>query len=115
MRVIGETPRQTMGLGLIAIHSGQPLRSIVDRRQDVRRGRALNRSPVDPGLRIHTQSGIEWRSGAAQIAESAEVQVQPWIIREKRAQPGNRVPGGDLHRVVAGGMTILLLESGKEE
>src|SRR6266700_1914443 len=100
---------------LIVIHSGQPLRAIVDRRQDVRRGRELNRSPVDSGLRIHTQCDAEWRSGAAQIAESAEVQVKPWVIREERAQPGNRVRGGNLHRVVAGGMTILLLESGKEK
>src|SRR6478609_8884019 len=115
MRVVKESPRKTVHLGLIVIYSGQPLRPVVGRREGVRRGCELRQPSIDARPRVHTQLGGKWRSRTAQIVERAEIQIEPWVVREQRAEAGHCVSRGDLHEIVAGGMAILLLESGKEE
>ena len=104
-----------MRLGLIVIYSGQPLRPVVGRREDVRCGREVHKSSINARLRVHTQHDGKWRSRTAQVAERAEIQLKPWIVREERAEVGHCVGRGNLHEIVAGGTAILLLESRKEE
>src|SRR5215469_4479253 len=93
----------------------QPLRAVIPGRKHVRCSGELYISSVETRLSIDAQHHGEWRSSAAKIAESAEVQIEPRVIREKRLQAGHCVRRGDLYHVIAGGMMIFLLEAGKEE
>src|SRR5262249_22029545 len=51
----------------------------------------------------------------AQVAQQAEVQIEPRIGRKKRAQAGDRLSGRNHQREVARGMAIVLLETAKEK
>ena len=72
-----------MRLGLVMIYASQPLRAIVGRGQHIRGRRELHRPAIGTGLRIDSQRQIEWSSGAPQIAQRAEVQVEPRVVGEQ--------------------------------
>ena len=79
LRVAGIAPRQAVSLGLIAIHANEPLRATIGGRQHVRACRKLNRTAINAGPRIDTKLNVKWRTRAAEIAKSGQIQVEPGI------------------------------------
>ena len=68
-----------MSLGLIMIHSKEPLRATIGGWQHVRACRKLHRMSINAGLGVDTKLNIKWRAHPAEIAKSAQVEVEPGI------------------------------------
>ena len=83
LRITRIAPGQAVRFGLIMIHANQPLRTVGHRRQHICASRERHGSAIDAGLRIDAQWQIEWRAGAAEIAQSSQIQVEPGIAREQ--------------------------------
>src|SRR5215510_14863665 len=97
------------------IKANQPLRAIVDSRQRQRRSGKLDRATVNARDRIETQSETDWRSRTPHISKQIQVQVEPGVGREERAQPGDRRLSWHNETEVLSGAPVILLKTAKEE
>src|SRR5271169_5920194 len=79
LRIAGIAPRQAVSLGLIVIHSNEPLRATIGRRQDVGACRKSNRTAIKTGPRVSAKLNVKWRTRASEIAESSQIEAEPGI------------------------------------
>ena len=71
--LVGVAPGEVMSLGLVMIGSREPLWTVVDSRQDIRRARELDQTAVCAGLRINAKWDRKWRRRASQAAQGAQI------------------------------------------
>ena len=104
-----------MRFGAMVIKANEPLGSFIGFGQGYGCRGEQNRSAVHTGLRIETECLTEGRTDPAQVAESAQIKVEPGIGREQRSQPVDRSGGGKHLGEVCGEAVGVLLESNEEE
>ncbi len=99
----------------IVIEANQPLGTPVALGQTQRGRGKQDRSPVQAYLRICPEWQVNRRRSAAQVAERAEVKIQPRVGWEQRAQSLDRSGSGNHQAEVCSRPVRVLLEADEEK
>lgn len=99
-----------MLLRLKVIYSRQPLRTVIDRGENVRGGRKLHRFSVEACFGVYAERNIKRRSRATELTQRGEVRIEHRVIRKQRPQARDRGRRGNLNREILRRVEIVLLK-----